>query len=417
MSSPNPKDSDQPQRFIRTIRLRNFLSYGEDGEETELGPLNVLIGPNASGKSNLIEAMTLLRAAPSDLHAPIRQGGGVREWIWKGGEGAATAEIEVTVQQPPSGIMPLRYRLCFAEAGQKFELVDEVIENEEPQPGYDDAYFFYRFQNGRPAVNVRTEPATPSASIFPVRDERQKRSLQIEGLDLNQSVLAQRKDPDQYPELTFLGKRFEAMKLYREWNLGRGTEPRKAQPADAREDFLEQDAKNLGMVLNDLAHHSEAGPRLLENLKRLYHGVERVTTKIHAGTVQVYVHEQAVGAIPATRLSDGTIRFLCLLTVLCHPSPPPLVCIEEPELGLHPDALAILAELLVKASERTQIIVTTHSDILVSQLTDVPESVIVCERDDGGTHLRRLERERLEEWLRKYSLGELWLMGEIGGTV
>jgi predicted ATPase len=410
MGLPNAKNQGQPQRFIRTVRLRNFLSYGDDGEEIELGPLNVLIGPNASGKSNLIEAMTLLRAAPSDLHAPIRQGGGVREWVWKGGQGTATAEIEVTVQQPPGGNTPLRYRLCFAEAGQKFELVDEVIESERPQKGVD---FFYRFQNGQPTANVRMQTtASAEAASGPIR-----RPLRIRPRDPNQPVLAQLKEPERYPEVTHLGQQFGGIKLYREWDLGRRTEARRPQPADQPEDFLEEDARNLGMVLNDLEHHPEAAPRLLDNLKRLYDGVERVTTKIHGGTVQVYVHERGVGAIPATRLSDGTIRFLCLLTILCHPSPPPLICIEEPELGLHPDALAILAELLVEASERTQIIVTTHSDILVSQLTDVPESVIVCERDDAGTHLRRLERARLEEWLRKYSLGELWLMGEIGGTV
>ena len=121
-------------------------------------------------------------------------------------------------------------------------------------------------------------------------------------------------------------------------------------------------------------------------------------------------------AIPATRLSDGTLRFLSLLTILCHPTPPPLVCIEDPELGLHPDVLPIVAELMIDASQRTQLIVTTHSDILVSALSSVPECIIVCEKDDRGTRLRRLEPVRLQEWLEKYSLGELWRMGETGGN-
>ena len=310
--------------------------------------------------------------------------------------------------------MPLRYRLCFTGAGQRFELADEVVENERPQPAEDDAYFFYRFQNGRPAVNVRTVTTEPAGSA----SGRVRRELRREDIDLDESVLAQRKDPDQYPELTYLGKRFSAFRLYREWNLGRHAAPRRAQPADLPEDFLEEDARNLGMVLNDLEQHPGAGPwtMIMDKLKRLYDGIKRITIKVQAGTVQVYLHEKGVGAVPATRLSDGTIRFLCLLTILCHPSPPPLICIEEPELGLHPDALPIIAETLVEASQRTQVVVTTHSDILVSHLTEVPESVIVCERDDAGTHLRRLEREPLEEWLRKYTLGELWLMGELGGT-
>jgi len=78
--------------------------------------------------------------------------------------------------------------------------------------------------------------------------------------------------------------------------------------------------------------------------------------------------------------------------------------------------LPTIAELLIEASQNTQLIVTTHSDTLVSALTNVPESILVCERDDEGTHLRRLEPESLKEWLEKYSLGELWRMGEIGGN-
>jgi predicted ATPase len=75
-----------------------------------------------------------------------------------------------------------------------------------------------------------------------------------------------------------------------------------------------------------------------------------------------------------------------------------------------------LAHLLKSASAETQLIVTTHSDALVSALSDVPDSILVCESDDDGTHLKRLDGEILKEWLEKYSLGDLWRMGEIGGT-
>ena len=90
--------------------------------------------------------------------------------------------------------------------------------------------------------------------------------------------------------------------------------------------------------------------------------------------------------------------------------------IEEPELGLHPDIIPDIADLLVEASKRTQLVITTHSDILIDALTDVPESVIVCEKREGATHLRRLERENLKLWLKRYRLGELWSKGEIGGN-
>ena len=120
---------------------------------------------------------------------------------------------------------------------------------------------------------------------------------------------------------------------------------------------------------------------------------------------------------PSNRLSDGTLKFLCLLAVLLNPQPPPLICIEEPELGLHPDALSLVAEALAEASERTQLIVTTHSPALVDAFSGRPEAVVVCERvSHGASELRRLSRKQLDIWLERYSLGELWRKGEIGGN-
>lgn len=143
-----------------------------------------------------------------------------------------------------------------------------------------------------------------------------------------------------------------------------------------------------------------------------------MSTSISGGTVQFYLHESGFGKpIPATRLSDGTIRFIVLLATLLTPTPPSLVCIEEPELGLHPDAVALLDDLLIEASGRMQLVVTTHSDALVSALTNQPEAIVTCERPGAATELRRLDAERLAHWLKEYRLGDLWRMGEIGANL
>jgi len=399
--------------LIKSIRLRNFLSYADEGVDIPLEPLNVLIGPNAAGKSNLLEALELLKATPKDFAASIREGDGIIEWLWKGGKALPVAEIE-TVLEYPAGVKRLRYRISFTATGQRLSIVDEVVENEQPtSANQDDVFFFYRYQGGHPVLNYRTtteEPAGTSAG-------RTERILRREELSPEQSVLSQRKDPDQLPEITYVGTEFSKIKLYREWSMGRRTPPRRAQKTDLPEDFLVEDASNLSLVLNDLQQNPVTKRTILEYLKRFYEAADDITTRIYAGTVQLNVHEQGLNQpIPATRLSDGTLRYLSLLAILCHPSPPSLICIEEPELGLHPDMMSTLAEMMIGASQRTQIIVTTHSDALVSALTQVPESVIVCERDSDGTHLRRLESEPLKTWLENYSLGDLWRMGQIGGN-
>jgi predicted ATPase len=239
------------------------------------------------------------------------------------------------------------------------------------------------------------------------------RQLRPEEVDPTASILAQRKDPDQYPELTYLGQAFARIRLYREWSFGRYTPPRLPQKADLPTDLLESDASNLGLVLNRLRRDAAVKKRLLEALSSLYEGIDDFDVQIEGGTVQVFFHEGRF-TVPATRLSDGTLRYLCLLAILCHPSPPPLVCIEEPELGLHPDVLPTVVELLKEASERTQLVVTTHSDVLVDALTDWPESVLVAEKTQAGTSLARLNPDELAPWLQKYRLGQLWTRGETG---
>ena len=112
----------------------------------------------------------------------------------------------------------------------------------------------------------------------------------------------------------------------------------------------------------------------------------------------MWIEESSGRQIPAERLSDGTLRYLSLLTVLLDPDPPPLIGIEEPELGLHPDIVFELAKLLVEASERTQLVVTTHSHTLVDALTDHPTSVVACDKHEGQTWFKRADPEVLESW-------------------
>lgn len=385
-------------QLIEEIKLSNLLSFGGTTEAIPLGPLNVLIGPNGSGKSNLLEAIALLRSAPAELVVPVREGGGVRDWIWRGAGKSATAGLEAIVSYP-SGQQPLRYQLAFTEAGARLEITDERIENAHPDPGHPKPYFYFGYDHGRPMLNVKGE----------------RRQLRREEVDAQRSILSQRKDPDQYPEITYLGEAFARIKIFREWSFGRYTPPRLPQPADMPNDFLAEDGKNLGLVLNRMRREPVVKNQLLEHLGRLYEGIDDFEVIVEGGTVQVFLQE-GKWTLPATRLSDGTLRYLSLLAILCHPSPPPLVCIEEPELGLHPDIISQFATLLREASTRTQLVVTTHSDILVDTLTDTPEAVLVCEKHHGTTEVRRLDAEKLRPWLEKYRLGDLWTRGEIGGT-
>ncbi|MCY2927341.1 MAG: AAA family ATPase [Planctomycetota bacterium] len=386
--------------LLHEITLRNLLSFGPDTPPLPLRPLNVFIGPNGSGKSNLIEALGLLRSAATKLTAPIRGpgGSGVREWIWKGSP-AWHAHLEAVVENLTARV-PLRHGIEFTEESARFALVDEWIENSVSDPGHERAYFFYRFQDGHPVLAVK---------------DGGQRKLQRQDVAIDESILSQRQDPDQYPELAHLAQAYKAFRLYREWSFGRTSVFRAPQSADMPGDRLEEDFSNLGLFLNRLRSVPRVKKALVEHLCDLYAGLEDFEIGVKGGTVEVFLTEGNFN-VPASRLSDGTLRYLCLLAILCDPHPPAVVCIEEPELGLHPDIIPSLARLLKEASARTQLFVTTHSDILIDEFTEVPEAVVVCEKSDGCTAMKRLDSAALKGWLEKYRLGQLWTKGQIGGT-
>ena len=384
--------------MLSSISAANLLSFGPEGMKLDLLPLTVLVGPNGSGKSNLLEVIGLLQAAPTDLATPVRSGGGVRNWIWKGRpNSSASVEAVVTTSHDQQS---LRHKIDFAESDQVFRLVDETIEYEHPFEG-DEAYFFYKYNwHGSPVIN---------------RLQLGARKLQNETVAPDESILAQRKDPDQFPELTALSRFYEGISLYREWELGRKAFIRQPQRADVRPAPLQEDFANLGMFLSRIRQYPKTKADLFEKLGEIYEGVTDFELNFEGGTVQVFFTEGEF-AIPATRLSDGSLRYLCLLATLLDPAPPRLVGIEEPEVGMHPDLIPKLADLLVDASTRCQLIVTTHSDILVDALSERPEAVVVCEKHEGQTSMQRLDSTDLEQWLQEYRLGQLWTAGHLGGV-
>ena len=144
---------------------------------------------------------------------------------------------------------------------------------------------------------------------------------------------------------------------------------------------------------------------------------ERLSTRESGGKVECLFHEFGLEApLPATVVAEGAVGFITMLAALLAPSPPSVLCLEHPEAGLHPDHLFQLEDLLADACERTQVLLTTHSDDLVSGFTDRPESIAVCERGESGTVLRRLDPEVLADWADDGMLGDLWRFGALGGT-
>lgn len=372
--------------LIHRLKVSGLLSFGPTGIDLPLEGLNVLIGPNGSGKSNLLEVLALLRAAPSHLPEPVKEMGGIKEWLWKGPASRAEAVIDALVDNLV-GSMPVRHVLQVSEHGGRFEVTDERIEDESPLRGATEPHFYYRFQHGRPVLNELSKP---------------RRDLKRESVKPEESILSQLRDPEAYPVMSWLQDRYERIRLYRNWSFGPGAAWRQPQNPLGRSDILSDGGENLALVLSTF--RAQVKTELVDSLRKLFDGIENFNVSLVAGNAQLFLEERGGREIPASRLSDGTLRYLGLLAILLHPEPPPLIAIEEPELGLHPDVIPHIAELLVHASERTQLVVTTHSRMLVDALSDRPSSVVVCEKVDGESRFERLDSAALSDWLERSAL-------------
>ncbi|MDQ3130755.1 MAG: AAA family ATPase [Acidobacteriota bacterium] len=381
------------KRLIEKITLRNILSFGDLGEEITLEPLNIIIGQNASGKSNLVDVIKLLRASTTSggFSNQIVKGGGIGEWIWKGKKNDNMASISVSAGKLTYSEPNVTYNVIFEESyGGRFRIADEIITENGKQ--------YYLREN-----------------LVGENENGEKKKL--EKLSEQETIFSKMEAVDFFGSGWDLSENISEIKFFTELNTNRTTDIRKPQIPDSPNNFLEEDASNLALVLNDLEHRGNTKDKIVEYLKKFNPRIKDYSIRILGGTVQLFIREEGLEKpISAMRLSDGTLRYLCLLAILCHPEPPPLICIEEPETGLHPDILPTIAELMIEASQRTQLIVTTHSDILVSAFSENPEAVLVCEKDEDGTHFKRLEADKLKVWLEEYTLGEVWMRGGIGGT-
>ena len=349
--------------------------------------LNTVIGVNGSGKSNLIEIFRFLQYLPRELSGYFNGTGGVEHWFWKGVEYRSdlsdldfSLRIQNTIYQ---------YSVRLSKDGHKIALNNESI-----------SFTRKKLDDGKKLTNGSFDTnSQQQTSVF---------------ARLDNSILLNEMSEVIYEILPV----FNSIAIYSFFDTGRLGLLRRPQDATLDSTSLSESAGNLALVLNDLQNQPQVMRTIINRLKEFYPRVENIITRVQGGTVQIYFQEEGLTqTVPATRLSDGTLRYLCLLVILCHPTPPPLICIEEPELGMHPDIIPTIAELLIEASERTQLIVTTHSSMLVSAIGQThPDAVVVCERGDDGTQMRRLDKEQLAPWLADYSLGDIWMKGLIGGT-
>jgi predicted ATPase len=366
----------------------------------EPGPLNVIIGPNGAGKSNLLRFLQFIRAAAEGkLAKSVQSMGGFRALLWDGT--APRLRFKLTGPNVKAG--PEEYSLEVMLVGETaYHITSELLAN----------YAAVRAGTGQHPTKL-VERSLRRAEVYSEKNGH----VTVYGVPEDEvflSTLGGPVSPSKW--LPSFIDYLRSLAVYHDVAVDQGAPMRRPAVASL-DDTVDPGGQNLIAVLHtlyatdpeferhvDLAMSSAFGP-----------DYEKLVFPPAADQhVQLRVRWKTLRRPQSTAdLSDGTLRFLFLLAVLASPKPPPLIAIDEPETGLHPSMLPIVAELAVDASRRTQVILTTHSPEFLHAFRETKPAVTVAQWMEGETRLRRLEGESLDYWLSKYSLGELFKLGEL----
>jgi predicted ATPase len=370
------------------------------------GDLNVLIGPNGSGKTNLVLLLRLIaQSARGKLGDFVLRQGGIAPLLWDRKGGEFSFQLGLTPDEAaPSGST---YSLRIVSRGKEgFYRIQE--EHLLPRHG-DGAHFLARGARGGQVLReegrgwIRLDPDALSAE--------ETLLAACGGL----IALAQDKNPAA-PYQKYLA----GWSIYDPLPVDSGAKVR--EPVVARyATRVDEDQGNLINVLHTLYTGNRQFKKDVNATLRAAFGdefEELVFPPAADQRVQLRVRWKSLESeIPAADLSAGTLRFLFLVTVLAMPEPPPLIVIEEPEESLHPAMLPIIAEHAVDAALRTQVVFTTHSPDFLDAFGDTRPTTTVLECREGQTVLATLAEDRLAYWLQAYSLGKLFTSGVLEGEM
>lgn len=361
-----------PNRLLERLRIQRFKSIRD--QTLELASLNVFIGGNGSGKSNLIQVFRFLREiVQQNLASYVHQRGGADSLLYFGRKTSPDMSFFLEFAE---GTTSNGYEVRLASTADGGLFVSS-----------DTAYYHERERYKKPYDRTITVTSRESK----LRSETHISACQI------------RAD----------------LESYRVYHFHDTSDTAAAKtPSDLQDNrFLRPQAENLAAFLYFLQQrHSENFANIEDAIRHIAPFFERFVlepSRLNPTQIQLEWAERGSDAyFNASSLSDGTLRFICLATLLLQPQFPAVILLDEPELGLHPAAVTLLASLLASAAIKTQVLVATQSVTLVNQFE--PEQVWTVEREDRQSVFRHLSKQDMSEWLDHYALGELWEKNLLG---
>ncbi|MBF0324687.1 MAG: AAA family ATPase [Alphaproteobacteria bacterium] len=361
---------------LESITIKGFKSIASV-EKLLLRPINVVIGPNGAGKSNFIGIFEFLRAIrEGKLQDYVARAGGAERILHFGSKHTDAVHIKI----------------AFQDWVNQYEIVLEPTDADELVPSEEWGYYWdkARYPNGPMGKPFARQGKEAGVS----RDH-------LRGIG------------------HFVAGHLERWRVYHFHDTSSSSPMKKTCEVNDNR-ALRADGSNLAPFLHRLRQQFPASYDLIrksvQRVAPFFDDFRLEPTALNPDKIRLeWKHKRSDAYFDAAALSDGTLRFIALATLLLQPEilRPSVILVDEPELGLHPYAVALLAALVRQASGQTQVILSTQSPQLLDHFE--PEDILVASQKDGGTAFDRLDPARLEDWLQDYSLGQLWEKGEFGG--
>lgn len=360
---------------LETISIHGFKSIAAV-EELSLGAVNVVIGPNGSGKSNFIGVFSFLHTI---------RAGHLQDYVAKAG--GAEKVLHFGSKATPM----LKIRITFENEAHQYELELQPTKADELIPTTERVYYWNRAID-RPLHSENLERVGKEAGI---------------SADSPSAVTS------------YIRDHLDRWRLYHFHDTS-STSPMK-KTADINDNrYLRPDGSNLAAFLYYLREKHQESYSLIRRTVKLiapfFDDFLLEPQKLNPEKIRLeWRHRNSEAYFDASSLSDGSLRFIALATLFLQPEGyrPSVILVDEPELGLHPYGITMLASLVKQASVKTQVILSTQSPLLLDHFQ--PEDVLVVDLVDGATQFRRLDSAKLATWLEEYSLGQLWEKNEFGG--
>lgn len=399
--------------MIKKIVITNFYSFGE--AVIPLHPeINILIGINGSGKSNFLKAIRLLKEGVDGVGLKrhiLDNLGGFDNMYFKGyTNGNPTSKISIEYTLDGNSITEGKYGFKFTEdVIYTITLIKSpsyqnyyIAENLKSERGY----VYLDFKSGEGHLNEKVEEGP-----------KLKQSLiRYTDFDPQELVIKEVSDTDRYNAITTIKKAIRDIFVYDYFDTTPKSNIRKPM-LPTSEKRLFPDGTNLPQILNTIKINYKANyKKIADMLNEVNPNFSGFDFNFIGGNIELMLEEKGLNSsVHVSNISDGTLRYLCLLSILYNPNRGRLVCIDEPEVGLHPDMIVNIANAIKEASEESTLIVSTHSDNLLNYFE--VENLKVFEKNEyNSSEINSFTSVQFADWYKEFSIGQMWKQGDFGGV-